>query len=405
MTDAAGGLGSTARAGQTHARFPCFDGLRAVAAFAVLLTHVAFISGFSFRSSLGALTARLDVGVAVFFLISGFLLYRPFVVARLNGDPPPRPAAYFWRRGLRIFPAYWLALTITIFVLDIPPDVPSGRDLFLYYGLLHLYSLDTLFGPILASYTLVTEVSFYVFLPIYAFAIGFRPGPARQHVRRDLAALTCLFVAGAAYRLIVAFADPPGRRDFQLQNILPGWIDVFAVGMALAVVSAWFAHRQTEAPAPLSKPWMPAASWTLGGLAFVLVSVYVGGPTPNEVFTVPEELAIHYLYLAVAFFLLLPAVFGRQDRSTVRAFLRNPVVAWLGLISYGVYLWNETIIEKYLDWADKTPFNTYLGSLLLVVVVATIAVAAASFYLLERPVLRLKSRVRDRPRSLTTARE
>ena len=75
MTDAAGGFGSPARTGQQHARFPCFDGLRAMAAFAVLLTHVAYITGFDFRSSIGALTARLDVGVAVFFLISGFLLY------------------------------------------------------------------------------------------------------------------------------------------------------------------------------------------------------------------------------------------------------------------------------------------------------------------------------------------
>jgi peptidoglycan/LPS O-acetylase OafA/YrhL len=405
MTDAAGGFGSPARTGQQHARFPCFDGLRAMAAFAVLLTHVAYITGFDFRSSIGALTARLDVGVAVFFLISGFLLYRPFVVARLEGGPPPRVAAYFWRRGLRIFPAYWLALTITIFVLHIPADIPDAKDLFLYYGLLHLYSLDTLFGPILASYTLVTEVSFYVFLPIYAFAIGFRPVPAIQHVRRDLLALAGLFVAGVGYRVAVSLADPPGRRDFQLQNILPGWIDVFAVGMALAVLSAWYAHRRSAGPPILSRPWMPAASWGLSALALLLVSTYVGAPTPSEVFSVSEELSIHYLYLAVAFFLLLPAIFGPQDRSPVRAFLRNPVVAWLGLISYGVYLWNEAIIEKYLDWTDRTPFNTYLGSMLLVVVIVTIAVAATSYYALERPVLRLKSRVPDRRRSLTSSRD
>ena len=405
MTDAAGGFGSPARTGQQHARFPCFDGLRAMAAFAVLMTHVAFITGFDFRSSIGALTARLDVGVAVFFLISGFLLYRPFVVARLNGEPPPRVAAYLWRRGLRIFPAYWLALTVTIFVLNIPADVPSGRDLFLYYGLLHLYSLDTLFGPILASYTLVTEVSFYVFLPIYAFAVGVSTGLRRPARPARPAALAGLFVAGVGYRVVVALADPDGRRDFQLQNILPGWIDVFAVGMALAVLSAWFAHRQWDGPPILSRPWMPAASWAASALALLAVSAYVGAPTPNEVFGVSEELAIHYLYLAVAFFLLLPAVFGPQDRSPVRAFLRNPVVAWLGLISYGVYLWNESIIEKYLDWTDRTPFNTYVGSMLLVVVVVTIVVAATSYYVLERPVLRLKSRVPDRRRPVTAARD
>ena len=150
---------------------------------------------------------------------------------------------------------------------------------------------------------------------------------------------------------------------------------------------------------------MPAASRGLSPLALLLVSTHVAAPTPSEVFSVSEELSIHYLYLAVAFFLLLPAIFGPQDRSPVRAFLRNPVVAWLGLISYGVYLWNEAIIEKYLDWTDRTPFNTYLGSMLLVVVIVTIAVATTSYYALERPVLRLKSRVPDRRRSLTSSRD
>ena len=91
MTDAAG-LESAARTGRAT-RFPAFDGIRAVAALAVLTTHVAQANGTNTHSRIGAFTARLDVGVAVFFLISGFLLYRPFVVARLAGSPAPRAAS------------------------------------------------------------------------------------------------------------------------------------------------------------------------------------------------------------------------------------------------------------------------------------------------------------------------
>ena len=70
-------------------RFPCFDGLRALAAFAVVLVHTAFYSGLYKRSFLNVYTGRLEVGVSVFFVISGFLLYRPFVVAHLSGNPGP----------------------------------------------------------------------------------------------------------------------------------------------------------------------------------------------------------------------------------------------------------------------------------------------------------------------------
>ena len=51
---------------------------------------------------------RLEVGVAIFFCISGFLLYRPFVVAHHRAQAMPAVGAYAWRRFLRIVPAYWV---------------------------------------------------------------------------------------------------------------------------------------------------------------------------------------------------------------------------------------------------------------------------------------------------------
>ena len=73
-------------------RFPLFDGLRAIAAGSILVTHVAAITSFNRLNALGAYTARLNMGVAFFFVISGFLLYRPFLAARFAGRPPPRSA-------------------------------------------------------------------------------------------------------------------------------------------------------------------------------------------------------------------------------------------------------------------------------------------------------------------------
>jgi hypothetical protein len=73
----------------TPRRFPCFDGLRAIAVVSVLLLHTAWVSGFTERNSLGVYTSRLEIGVSIFFLVSGFLLYRPFVLSHLTGERSP----------------------------------------------------------------------------------------------------------------------------------------------------------------------------------------------------------------------------------------------------------------------------------------------------------------------------
>ncbi|MGH2929844.1 MAG: acyltransferase family protein, partial [Solirubrobacteraceae bacterium] len=70
-------------------RFPCFDGLRALAALSVIGVHTTFVSGFTGRSGIGRYTSRLEIGVSVFFVISGFLLYRPFVAAHFEGREAP----------------------------------------------------------------------------------------------------------------------------------------------------------------------------------------------------------------------------------------------------------------------------------------------------------------------------
>ena len=71
----------------------------------------------------GPFTTRLNLGVTIFFLISGFLIYRPFVNSRMNGAPATPLARFLERRFLRIFPAYWLALTL----LAIAPGLPDVR--------------------------------------------------------------------------------------------------------------------------------------------------------------------------------------------------------------------------------------------------------------------------------------
>lgn len=94
---------------------PSLEGARGVAALTVLTFHAVVFSddpGF-----LGVATARFWLGVPLFFLLSGFLLFRPMAHATIFLEKRPSLARYARSRVLRIIPAYWVALTVTIFLL------------------------------------------------------------------------------------------------------------------------------------------------------------------------------------------------------------------------------------------------------------------------------------------------
>src|ERR671917_647212 len=169
--------------------------MRALAAIAIVLTHTAGVSGFNTDNALGAYTARLNLGVTLFFLLSGFLLYRPFVAARLEGRPPVRIRDYTRRRILRIVPAYWTALT----VLALWPGLPAIWDgeWWRSYTFTQIYWADSVVQGIFPAWTLCIEISFYLALPFIAVAIGRLVG---TRWRVELAVLALLAGASVALR-------------------------------------------------------------------------------------------------------------------------------------------------------------------------------------------------------------
>jgi peptidoglycan/LPS O-acetylase OafA/YrhL len=105
------------------------------------------------------------------------------------------------------------------------------------------------------------------------------------------------------------------------------------------------------------------------------------------------NMARQELYGVFAFLLLLPAVFGPQDRTLVRRLLRSWPVASLGVISYGIYLWHLNLIDESIKWMDWTAGAIPFWILTLLVLAVTIGFASASYFGLERPILRLKDRI------------
>src|SRR4051794_38858942 len=100
-------------------RFRGFDGLRAIAALSVVVYHLSGADGRLLAHHYGRYLWLLNIGVPLFFIISGFLLYRPFVVARFDGRPRPSTREFLRRRVLRIVPGFWVALTIVCIVFNV----------------------------------------------------------------------------------------------------------------------------------------------------------------------------------------------------------------------------------------------------------------------------------------------
>jgi peptidoglycan/LPS O-acetylase OafA/YrhL len=374
-------------------RFPLFDSLRAIAALSVLVTHAALLSGANTGAWYGKITARLDVGVTIFFLISGFLLYRPFVAARLEGRPRPRIADYLRRRALRIFPAYWLALT----VLAIYPGLPQmweGHS-WAFYLLVQNYDSTWLLGGLTQTWSLAIELSFYAALPLIVLLMERVGGDRRARIRSEIVLLVALYGGSIVFRTIVK-ANEGEIPASVLNATLAGTIDWFALGMALALASVVVGGMERP-PAPVRLvERAPSACWAVALGLLLLASYGIGltGAFPQD-YSASQWLGQHLLYGGVAFFLLLPAVFGDALGGFPRVVLRNRALAWLGLVSYGVFLWHVPIVnELWTSRAEEELWGEqfrFLG-LALATFAISLACATASYYLLERPLLRLKHR-------------
>lgn len=381
----------------SHRRFPLFDALRAIAAITILVVHVAIFSGALENPVYGRFVAHLSIGVPFFFLLSAFLLYRPFVAARVLGAPKTPLSTYARRRFLRVMPAYWLALTVAAIV----PGMAGafGENWFLYYGLLQNYPIYTPDAACLAdsyrcgispAWTLAIEVAFYAALPL--FALGMNRLTRWRGERRWLAIELWVVLAITLASLLIQSYQPTMdlRAWLYFSPLGHGWW--FGLGLALASLSVWVEQRGADIR-PIS--WarsMPLAFAAAGVGLYVLLCLILGaGPA----FTRTEYVLKFVLFGVIAALVMLPAIFGQEGGGGLyRRVLAHPLLGWLGLISYGIFLWQFPVLIFLLDHTDV--LSIWPGHAFPVLTVTTFAgtivCAAASYYALERPLQRLAHR-------------
>ncbi len=184
---------------------------------------------------------------------------------------------------------------------------------------------------------------------------------------------------------VLLFTSNEGSAGW-LAGTVAGYGLWFALGMGLALISVALDGRESSPPAAIRlirrAPLLP---WALALAVYVAFSLAVP-PTPFLLLE-SDRLLAHLAFAAIALLAMLPAVFCERGEGAPARLLGSPAAAWLGLISYGIFLWHYAIAMLLGDDLGFLP-------LLAATLAATIACAAASYYLLERPVLRLKNPAR-----------
>ena len=372
-------------------RFPAVDGLRAVGAIAVLLTHVGFQTGMYPRGTFGSMLSRMDVGVAIFFVVSGFLLTLGFIRPLAEGRKPPRIVDYAIKRVLRIWPAVIVTIVVVYFAFE--PPLSSDR-------IIGLLTMTTLFGDkyfangISQMWSLETEVAFYLALPVLMAVIAL---VSRRSVLRSTAILgASMIVANVVW---VLYAADIVSRHFPFAN---QWIFSYLAwfGAGLILAAMWVANTNGA-----SGPWlraletagaMPGACWTVALATLLIASSPLAGPLDLSPGATPSTALFKCLaYLVVGVCLVVPAIFG--PRTSYRTFLEHPVMRYLGQISYGLFCIHLAVLHLAFTWTSSEIFSGRFWLILPITLVVSIAAAAVLHHVVERPAIRLAGRLTRRP--------
>lgn len=354
--------------GGTRSFLPAVEGMRACAAIGVVVTHVAFQTGHSSGVD-GRLFGRFDLAVAVFFALSGFLLWRGHAAAERDLKPRPRTGHYLRSRVVRIMPAYLVAVVVILTLL--PDSNHASPTVWLAnLTLTQIYVPLTLTGGLTQMWSLSVEVTFYLALPILALLARRVPVGARLPVIASLGVLSWAW----GWLPLAVLGGGPGANPL---NWPPAYFSWFAAGMVLAEL----VHSRFGRLHRLARHRVVMAVIAVG--AYLVAASPLAGPAG----LVPSSAAQFSVKTAmgsvVAFALLAPLVLDRPD--TAHRILGSTVMVTLGRWSYGLFIWHLAALDMVFPVLGIFAFNGHMPTVLVLTLFFGIAIAAVSYALVESP--------------------
>ncbi|MFE7796739.1 acyltransferase family protein [Nocardia sp. NPDC057440] len=381
-------VAATATAAPTRPRgfLPALEGMRGMAALGVVVTHVAFQTGATGTPVFGRIWERFDMAVAIFFALSGFLLWRPHAAAARGLGASPTVGYYLRHRAARILPAYWVVVCAALMLLPSAAHTAGLRVWVANLGLLQVFVPLTLTDGLTQMWSLSVEVSFYLVLPLLAFAfVRLRGAAARWRVPAILAL--------AMVTLSWNFIPVPTPDAIHSDNWLPGYLPWFAVGMLLAELADNADSLSRWRRIAGNQPVM----WAVALAAFLFSATDLGGPaglTRAEPWQYAAKMGLGTI---IGFALLAPLVL-RSPTARPHRWLESSVAATIGRWSYGIFLWHLVVLSVVFPVFGILPFHGDFAYVLALTIGLTLPVAAAGYALVEEPARRFVRR-RDRARS------
>ncbi len=375
--------------------FPQLEGMRALAAIGVLTTHVAFQTRAVELPVVGPVLGRLDLAVALFFGLSGFLLWRPWVAAAHARTPTPSVRRYLAHRVIRIWPAYVVVVAV---VLTLLPEA-KGADLTVWLANLTLTQVFvplSLTAGLTQMWSLSVEVAFYALLPLLGYGLlrlRVRAGdPRRVHLRIPvLLAVGALSLGWAWVALALPVAD-----GVEPKNWVFGHLPWFLAGLVLAELIGAIEFDDHRPPrwmrllAGVSARRVPM--FALLVVAYGLACTPLAGPTGLGDLSAWQFVAKMVLGALCGYALLAPLVCS----SGPFRLLTSRVMLALGRWSYGIFIWHLAVLAVVFGLFGIAPFSGRFPLVWTITVGLSIGVSAASYAFVEEPARRW---LRNRERS------
>ena len=341
---------------------PALDGLRVIAAASVVIYHVMGAT-YGANPTAGVL---FPSAAFLFFVISGYVIYRPFTASHLAGNAPPDLRRFYRSRVLRVLPLWWIAVA-AYSVVEPGQQLHTAGQWIATLALLQYPWREIRYAVIGPAWALSVEWIFYLTAPLLALAVRTQ---RRRHfrstspVKAEAVVLSTLFV--------VAWLVPQARPFAAL-----------AAGMGFAVLDVHC--RQHGRPAWLrslaGNGWFMAAVTAASWLALAHYPYREG----LSVQWVERDALVVGIWTATAIAWFLPIAFGNPSRQPQKA-LGGGRMAFLGGLTFGIYLWHQLVLDQVIDRLGRDGSFT---AILYLTVLGTMVLALVSHVLVEAPIQRL----------------